>query len=79
MDNWDLALLAAAGYVGLMTAVRLMLRRRDQLWGEFCQHMEEERERKRKAAEMEAQQRSRRLLGSARESESPAAVAGPGR
>jgi len=35
MDRWDVALLAIAGYVALVALIRLMLRRRDRVLGEF--------------------------------------------
>ena len=49
MNHWDLALLATAGYVAVMTLARLMLRRRDQLLAEFREQIK--REKNRKAAE----------------------------
>jgi heme exporter protein D len=54
MDGWDVALLAMAGYVALVTLVRLMIHRRDQLLREFRRKLQEEQHRK------EAEQRDRK-------------------
>ena len=40
MDRWDIALLLIAGYVAVMTLVRLMTRRRDQNVAEVEKQME---------------------------------------
>ena len=53
MDGWDVALVVVAGYVALVTLVRLMIRRRDQLMDEFRRKMRKEKRRK----EAEEQQR----------------------
>ena len=54
IDRWDIALLLVAGYVSVMTLVRLMARRRDQNVAEvekqFAVLREREEERKRLAA-----------------------------
>jgi len=54
IDRWDIALLLVAGYVSVMTLVRLMARRRDQNVAEvekqFAVIREREEERKRLAA-----------------------------
>ena len=50
MNGWDVAVLAIAGYVAVMSLARLMLRRRDELVVEFRAKMKRE---KRKKAEME--------------------------
>jgi hypothetical protein len=54
IDRWDIALLMIAGYVAVMTLVRLMARRRDQNVAEvekqFAVLREREEERKRLAA-----------------------------
>lgn len=55
MDRWDVAILALAGYVAVMALVRLMLRRRDHIVGEFRREMEQERERKAAAEKKEKQ------------------------
>ncbi len=44
MDNWDIVILAVAGYAAVMSLVRLMARQRDQLLGEFRQQMKAERQ-----------------------------------
>ena len=54
MDGWDVALLAAAGYMAATALVRLMIRRRDQMLAEFRQKMAKEKKRK------EAEQRKSR-------------------
>jgi cytochrome c-type biogenesis protein CcmH/NrfG len=53
MDHWSVALLVVAGYVVVMSLVRLMLWRRDQLHQEFHRRMEAEKARQAKAAEAE--------------------------
>ncbi len=45
MDGWDIALLAAAGYVAVVAMVRLMRNRRDELISELRQQAETERQR----------------------------------
>lgn len=57
MDNWDVAILAVAGYVAVMALVRLMLRRRDHIVGEFRREMQREQELKDTAAKKEKQHR----------------------
>ena len=56
MNAWDVALLVAAGYVAATALVRLMIRRRDQMLGEFRKRMKAEK--KRKEAETEQQELS---------------------
>lgn len=51
MNRWDVALLLIAAYVALTTLVRLMMRRRDQMLGEFRKQMHEEKMRKKKERE----------------------------
>ena len=46
MDGWDVALLALAGYVAVVTLVRLMIRRRDQVLEEFRRKLKKQRQRK---------------------------------
>jgi hypothetical protein len=58
MDQWDLVLIVAAGYVAAMALVRLMAWRRDQMLAEFRRQMEDAR--KRKEAEKKKQQASQR-------------------
>ena len=57
MDGWDLALLAAAAYLAVVSLVRLMIRRRDQLRDEF--HREVKKEKKRRAVEQRRKQAER--------------------
>ena len=47
INGWDVVVLVAAGYVGAMALVRLMIRRRNQVLDEFRQQMKAERRRKR--------------------------------
>jgi hypothetical protein len=42
MDSWDVTLLVVAGYLAVVTLVRLMARRRNQLYDEFHKQAEEE-------------------------------------
>ena len=46
MDGWDLTLLVVAGYVAVVTLVRLMARRRDQMLDEFRRKLKKEKQRK---------------------------------
>lgn len=55
MDGWDVALLVVAGYVALVTLVRLMIRRRNQMLDEFRRELRKEKRRK------EAEERERKL------------------
>jgi hypothetical protein len=50
MNGWDVAMLAIAGYVAVVSLARLMLRRRDELVVEFRALFQQE---KRKKAELE--------------------------
>ncbi len=45
-DRWSIVLLATAGYLAVMFLVRLMIRRRDRLVGQFREKMEEAKRRK---------------------------------
>jgi hypothetical protein len=53
MDNWDITLLVVAGYLAVLTLVRLMARKRDQMFNEFRRQIEEERKQKKKIADDE--------------------------
>ena len=55
MDSWDVALLVVSGYVALVTLVRLMVRRRNQMMEEFRRELDKEKRRKR------AEEMSRKL------------------
>jgi hypothetical protein len=46
MDNWDVTLLIVAGYLAVLTLVRLMARHRDQMLGEFRRQIAENKKRK---------------------------------
>ncbi len=54
MDSWDVTLLVVAGYLAVVTLVRLMARRRNQVFEELRQKAEEEK-RKQVQTDMEAQ------------------------
>jgi len=43
MDSWDVTLLVVAGYLAIVTLVRLMARRRNQVFEELRQKAEEEK------------------------------------
>ncbi|MGA2796374.1 MAG: hypothetical protein ABSE63_02220 [Thermoguttaceae bacterium] len=43
MDSWDVTLLVVAGYLAVVTLVRLMARRRNQVFEELRQKAEEEK------------------------------------
>jgi hypothetical protein len=53
MDSWDVTLLVVAGYLAVVTLVRLMARRRNQVFEELRQKVEEEK-RKQVQAELKA-------------------------
>jgi hypothetical protein len=53
MDSWDVTLLVVAGYLAVVTLVRLMARRRNQVFEELRQKAEEEK-RKQVQAELKA-------------------------
>ena len=46
MDGWDVALLVVAGYVAIVTLVRLMIRRREQMLAKFRREVEKEKARR---------------------------------
>jgi hypothetical protein len=43
MDSWDVTLLVVAGYLAIMSLVRLMARRRSQVFEELRQQAEKEK------------------------------------
>ena len=57
MDSWDVTLLVVAGYLAVVTLVRLMARRRNQVFEELRQKAEEE---KRKQVQTELKTRRQR-------------------
>lgn len=59
MNSGDIILLAVAGYIAVMSLVRLMQQRRDQVYRELESEVERERERKRRE-EQAARRRARR-------------------
>jgi hypothetical protein len=46
MDGWNLALLAVAGYIAVVTLARLMLRRRNQMMQRFREEVAKEKVRR---------------------------------
>ncbi len=54
MDSWDVTLLVVAGYLAVVTLVRLMARRRNQVFEELRQKAEDEK-RKQVQTDMKAQ------------------------
>jgi hypothetical protein len=60
MNGWDVALLAAAAYVAITALVRLMIRRRNHLIGEFRHRMNVERRRKKARRRAEERDRQRK-------------------
>jgi hypothetical protein len=46
MDGWSVVLLAAAAYVAVVTLVRLMIRRRNQLANQFRHELAKEKGRR---------------------------------
>jgi len=59
MDGWDIALLAAAGYLAITALVRLMVHRRGELMAEFREEMSKQKRRKRARRRAEDARRSR--------------------
>ena len=57
MDSWDVTLLVVAGYLAVVSLVRLMARRRNQIFEELRQKVEEE---KRKQVQTELPARRQR-------------------
>jgi hypothetical protein len=51
MDRWDVFIILAAGYVAVMTLVRLMARRRNQVLEQVREQIEAQRPKKKKKAE----------------------------
>jgi len=60
MEGWDIALLAAAGYMAITALVRMMIRQRDRLVAELSKEAAEERGHQKALRRKEAQ---RRLAG----------------
>ena len=56
MNSWEIALLSAAAYVAIVTLVRLMRRRRDELIDQLAREVEAEKQRLR----IEEKQKTRR-------------------
>jgi hypothetical protein len=50
MDRWDVLILAVAAYVAVMTLVRLMAHRRNELVGQVRQQIADLQKQKKKAA-----------------------------
>ena len=46
MDAWNVAILAAAGYVAVTALVRLMIRRRNQILEQFRREVDKEKRRR---------------------------------
>ena len=59
MDGWDIALLAAAGYLAVTALVRLMIHRRGELMEEFREQMGRQKRRKKARRRAEKAKRSR--------------------
>jgi hypothetical protein len=54
MDRWDILIVVAAGYVALMTLVRLMTRRRNELLNQVREQITDLQKKKKKAKKKEA-------------------------
>jgi hypothetical protein len=46
MDGWNIALLAVAGYVAVLTLSRLMAARRNEITAQFRREVEKEKNRR---------------------------------
>ncbi len=55
MEGWDLALLVVAGYLAVVSLIRLMARHRDRLVERFSREMAEERKLKQREADQQKQ------------------------
>jgi hypothetical protein len=62
MDTWDLALMAVAAYISIMTLVRMIRRRRQALVDDLIEQVEIEKQRQQKLKEGEERQRVRAQL-----------------
>jgi hypothetical protein len=67
MDGWDVLIIAAAGYIAVMTLVRMMNRRRDSLIDDLSRQATAEQERKKKAQRKQDRQDRRRQFREANE------------
>lgn len=54
MDRWDLLIVFVAGYVAVMTLVRLMSRRRNELVSQVREQIADLQKKKKKAKKKEA-------------------------
>jgi hypothetical protein len=54
MDSWDVTLLVVAGYLAVVSLVRLMARRRNQVYAELSQKIENEKKRKKLEDDLKA-------------------------
>lgn len=59
MDRWDILIILAAGYVAVMTLVRLMAARRNELIDNVRDQLREQQARKRAAAQKAAEDADR--------------------
>jgi hypothetical protein len=58
MDTWDVTLLVVAGYLAVMSLVRLMARRRSQVYEELRQKAEKEKRQQAQSDVKEQRQRT---------------------
>jgi len=58
MDSWDFVLIGAAAFVAVTALVRLMLRRREQLLGQFRPQLQRNKKRKGDEPNKDSQQAS---------------------
>jgi hypothetical protein len=63
MEAWDLALLVVAGYLAVVSLVRLMAHHRDQVVERFSHQMRKQRTAKRREAASEKPAAGRRQAG----------------
>ncbi len=54
MDRWDLLIVFVAGYIAVMTLVRLMSRRRNELVGQVREQIVDLQKKKKKAKKKDA-------------------------
>jgi len=63
MEGWDVALLVVAGYLAVVSLIRLMARHRDRMVERFSRELAEERKRKQREAVRQKPAPSQRRAG----------------
>jgi len=58
MDSWDVTLLVVAGYLAIMALVRLMARRRNQVYEELHRQAEDEKRKQMLEEQIKSRQKT---------------------